>query len=60
MSPFSYPLCPRESSCFLAALLESQQQSEVVASSGNMTKSSVWLNTACAMNSCFPVAPAPV
>ena len=54
------PLWPSDKSCFLLAFLASQAQRLVVASSGNMTKSSVWLNTACAMNSCFPVAPAPV
>ena len=40
------PLWPRDKSCFLDALRESQQHNEVVASSGNMTKSSVWLKAA--------------
>ena len=31
------PLWPSDSSCFLEAFLASQQQREVVASSGNMT-----------------------
>ena len=53
-------LWPRESSCFRLAFLASQQQSEVVASSGNMTKSSVWLKMAWAGCSCLPVVPAPV
>ena len=40
------PLCPSDRSCFLLAFLASQAQREVVASSGNMTKSSLWLKTA--------------
>ena len=40
---------PRESKFFLWALRASQAQREVVASSGNMTKSSVWLNIAWAL-----------
>ena len=46
------PLWPRERSCLREAFRESQQQSDVVASSGNMTKSSLWLNTAWARCSC--------
>ena len=40
------PLWPRERSCFREAFRASQQHSEVVFSSGNMTKSSEWFRIA--------------
>ena len=54
------PLWPSDKSCFLLAFLASQAQRLVVASSGNITKSSLWLKTAWAWSSCLPVDPAPV
>src|SRR5687768_3590072 len=53
-------LWPRLSSFWRSALRASQVHRLVVRSSGNITKSSVWLNDACERCICWATVPAPV